>query len=180
MASTEQSESTPESTSTESTDLHISRKEEADRIISKYTGWAAGSGAIPFPFWDVVAMAAIETKMVKELLNLYGAPFSESKVRSVVTVLIGSLSPQLLTGITTTTLLKFVPGGHVLAAFSLPLLGAASAYAVGQVIASHLENGGDLNNFDANAEKGNLKQRFEEGKEKLKGSAAKPSPSPAS
>jgi uncharacterized protein (DUF697 family) len=139
----------------------------ANQVISKYTGWAAGSGAIPFPFWDVAAIAAIEIKMVNELLDIYEKPFSESKARSIITILIGSLSPQLLVGATASTLLKVVPGiGALLASVSLPLLAAGSAYAVGQVVLTHLKNGGDLSTFNPKEKLSEFKEAFHIGKKK--------------
>lgn len=159
MASTQQTETVEPNVD--------SREQAANTVISKYTGWAAGSGVIPFPFWDVAAIAAVEIKMVNELLDIYDKPFSESKARSIISILIGSLSPQLLFGATATSLFKFVPGvGHVLASMTMPMLAAASAYAVGQVMVSHLKTGGDLSDFDADAAKGEFKTAFDEGKKK--------------
>lgn len=156
-----------ESTAVESESTQISREQAANLVISKYTGWAAGSGAIPVPFWDVAAIAAVEIKMVGELLDIYDKPFSETKTRSIITILIGSLSPQLLVGATAVTLLKVVPGiGSVLAAMSMPMLAATSAYAVGKVMANHLQNGGDLFDFDPKAKISEFKAAFSEGKKK--------------
>lgn len=156
-----------ESNAAQSEDTETSREKAANLVISKYTGWAAGSGAIPFPFWDVAAIAAIEIKMVNELLDIYEKPFSESKTRSILTILIGSLSPQLLVGATAVTLFKVVPGiGSVLASLSMPMLAAASAYAVGKVMVNHLKNGGDLSNFDPKAKIDDFKAAFDEGKKK--------------
>jgi len=156
-----------ESNASPSEDSHISREQAANLVISKYTGWAAGSGAIPFPFWDIAAIAAVEIKMINELLDIYEKPFSESKARSIITILVGTLSPQLLVGVTASTLFKVVPGvGHVLAAMSMPVLAAASAYAVGQVMLNHLKDGGDLFDFDAKAKINDFKAFFHEKKEK--------------
>jgi uncharacterized protein (DUF697 family) len=156
------SEQSTDSDKLKSEEKLIPKEQDSKVIISKYTGWAAGSGAIPFPIWDIAATAAIQVKMVKELLDQYGKSFSESKTRSIITILIGSLSPQLLLGATASTLFKFVPGiGHVLASISLPILAAASTYAVGKVISSHLENGGDLSNFDAHSVTDNFKSAFD-------------------
>lgn len=67
---------------TNSVVLEISRGDEARRIVGKYTGWAAGTGAIPLPLRDVAAVAAVQPKTVRELFKLYGAHFSESKAKS--------------------------------------------------------------------------------------------------
>jgi uncharacterized protein (DUF697 family) len=161
--------------------MGITRKEEAGRIVSKYIGWSAGTGAIPFPLWDVAAVAAVQIKMVKDLLALYEKPFSENKTKSSLSILIGSLSPHLLAGVTASSLFKFVPGvGHVLSALTLPLLSSAASYAVGKVMVAHLESGGSLANFDAHAVTDKFKDAFEEGKEKVKSATAKTSTANAS
>ncbi|MCK9637301.1 MAG: DUF697 domain-containing protein [Methylobacter tundripaludum] len=162
------SEQQIESNALQSEDAQVSREQAANLVISKYTGWAAGSGVIPFPFWDVAAIAAVEIKMVNELLDIYDKPFSESKTRSILTILIGSLSPQLLVGVTAATLFKVIPGiGSALSIMSMPILAAASAYAVGQVMVNHLKNGGDLTNFDPKAKLDDFKAYFKEGKKKV-------------
>lgn len=149
--------------------IEITRSEEAQRIISKYTGWGAGSGVVPVPGLDVLAVGAVQVLMVRDLLELYGKPFSESRTRTIVTILIGSLSPSTLAGATAITLFKFVPViGAPLAMMAMPILASAATYAVGRVVASHLEEGGNLNNFDPKAVKTRLRDAFEEGKERLK------------
>lgn len=149
-------------------------KEEANQVVSKYTGWAAGSGAIPFPLWDVAAVATLQVAMLRRLFEIYETPFSESKARSIITVLIGSLSPRLLAGATAMTLFKVVPGvGHVLASMTLPMLAAASNYAVGKVMISHLEGGGNLKDFDTKSVKSKFREAFEEGKKKVKNTSNK-------
>lgn len=149
------------------------RGEEASRIISKYVGWGAGAGAIPFPIWDIVGIATVQVKLIQELNTLYGVQFSESRARHIITVLAGSLSPQMLAGVTAVTLFKFVPFiGHALSAVTLPLLSSASAYAVGKVMVSHLEEGGDLSNFDADGAKEDFQAAFKEGQQKASAASA--------
>ncbi len=169
-----ESESEPETTEGEAVSSEVSaesdvRRQSADTIVSKYTGWAAGMGAIPFPLWDAFAVGATQTVMVKELFELYEQPFSEAKARSAISVMIGSLSPVLLAGATASTLLKIVPGvGHVLAAASMPMLTSASTFAIGKVMTSHLEGGGSLTDFDSSSMKAKFTEAFEEGRRKFK------------
>ncbi|WP_018694097.1 YcjF family protein [Algicola sagamiensis] len=146
-----------------------SKEAQALQIVSKYTGWGAGAGVIPFPVWDVVAIGGVQIVMLKELFELYGVPFSETKARSVVSVLLGSISPTLLAGVTAATLFKVVPVvGHALAALSLPILASAATYAVGKVMTDHLEQGGTLEDFDAKAAKKEFNDNLEEGKQAAK------------
>ena len=148
-----------------------SRKDEAKRIVSKHVGWSAGTGVIPLPLWDIAAVAAVQVKMVKELLDLYDRPFSESKTKNILYVLVGSLSPQMLARVTAASIFKFVPVvGHALAFFTLPMLSSAASYAVGKVMISHLENGGSLDDMKPGEVKEKFQNAFEEGKKKVKSS----------
>jgi uncharacterized protein (DUF697 family) len=154
--------------------LQMSRHDAALQIISKYVGWSAGTGAVPFPIADIVLMTAVQTKMIKELLALYEVPFSEVRVKSALTVLVSSLSPQMLAGIVAGSMVKLVPGfGQILGAVSLPVLSAATSYASGRVILSHLESGGTMEDFDAEGSKSKFRQTFEEGKKKIKAATSR-------
>jgi uncharacterized protein (DUF697 family) len=149
--------------------IEISRHAEANRIISKYVGWGAGSGVVPAPFLDVAAVATVQVMMVRELLALYEVPFSETRVRTTVSVLIGSLSPSVLAGATAMTFLKVVPFvGFPLAMLTMPLLASAATYAVGKVVSAHLEEGGNLDTLDSKSVKTRVRDAFKEGKAKLK------------
>jgi uncharacterized protein (DUF697 family) len=143
----------------------LTRDAEGDRIISKYVGWGAGSGSIPFPLFDVAAIGTVQVVMVRDLLALYEKSFSETRVRSVVAVLLGSLSPGTLAGATAITLLRVVPVfGTLLAGVTMPLLSSAATYAVGKAIQSHLAEGGDLLNLDTTKLRARVRNAYEEGK----------------
>jgi uncharacterized protein (DUF697 family) len=149
--------------------IEISRHAEASRIISKYVGWGAGSGIVPAPFLDVAAVATVQVMMVRELLALYEVPFSETRVRTTVSVLLGSLSPSVLAGATAMTFLKVVPFvGFPLAMLTMPLLASAATYAVGKVVSAHLEEGGSLDTLESKSVKTRVRDAFKEGKAKLK------------
>src|SRR5262245_58257183 len=46
----------------------------ADKIITENALWAAGGGLIPIPMLDMVAIFAVEVKMLRELAALYEVP----------------------------------------------------------------------------------------------------------
>jgi uncharacterized protein (DUF697 family) len=143
----------------------LTRDAEGDRIISKYVGWAAGSGAVPFPLLDIAAIGTVQVMLVRDLLVLYERKFSETRVRSVIAVLLGSLSPGTLAGATAVTLLRVVPVfGTLLAGVTMPLLSSAATYAVGKTIQSHLAEGGDLVNLDTTKLRARVRNAYEEGK----------------
>ena len=152
-------------------------QEAANNIVSKYMGWGAGAGAVPIPFWDIVAVGSVQVMMLKELYALYGVSFSEKKARSTVSLLLASVSPQLLVGATASTLLKFVPVvGHALATVSLPILASAATYATGKVMTSHLEEGGTQEDFCAKDHKEKFTDAVKKGKEIAKSVKRKVTP----
>lgn len=141
----------------------------AKAVVSKYMGWGAGAGAMPVPFWDVVAIGSVQTLMLKEIFAVYEVNYQEKKLRSVVTLLLGAVSPGMLAGVAATTFMKLIPGvGSVLAAVSLPVLASASTYAVGNVMIQHLEKGGNLDNFNVTDYKDKFAESVEKGKAMLR------------
>lgn len=174
MSEQQQNEQTEEAvqadTVTEAVETTPSENELAAKaVVTKYMGWGAGAGAMPVPFWDVVAIGSVQVLMLKEIFAVYEVDYHEKKLRSAVTLLLGSLSPGMLAGATASTFLKVVPGlGGALAAATLPILASASTYAVGKVMIGHLENGGTLENFKAGDYKEKFNESVEKGKEILK------------
>jgi uncharacterized protein (DUF697 family) len=167
MADTHENQATEQAEQSPAVDQN--HEEAAKAIINKYMGWGTSAGIIPLPVWDIVAIGSVQVMMLKELYALYGVTFNEKKARSAVTLLLGSLSPQLLVGAVASTFLKFVPGiGAAMASVSLPLLACASTYGVGRVMVDHLEQGGNLEDFDGKSNKEKFQQAVEKGKNLFK------------
>ena len=147
---------------------------QATKIVNKYSGLGAGAGLIPMPVWDLVAISSVNVMMIKDLYALYGVTFNEKKARTVTSLLLASLSPRLLAGITASSLVKFVPFvGGALATVSMPLLSSASTYVTGNIMISHLEQGGTLDNFDVKEHKAKFSQAVESAVTKGKGVVTK-------
>src|ERR1700751_1757979 len=89
----------------------------ADRIVRRNMLWAAGGGLIPFPILDIVAITAVELKMLKELAALYDVPFREDQVKSILVSLMAGLGAPALGAVISVSLLK-----------SVPILGTVSGY----------------------------------------------------
>ena len=145
----------------------------SNRIIKKYAALSSGTGFIPIPGVDVASLATLQVLMLRELFNLFDQPFRESKARSIISVCIGSLSPLALAGVTVSMLFKVVPGaGHLLSLLTQPFFAFAFSYAVGKTMASHLQKGGTIDDFDIEKEKDTLHEYFDEGKEQAKTNSA--------
>ena len=64
----------------------------AQEIVKRYALYAAGAGLIPIPVADFAAITALEVKMLHDLGDMYGVPFSQETVRPIVASLIGGYS----------------------------------------------------------------------------------------
>ena len=80
-----------------------------DRIIRENTLWATGGGLIPVPMLDMIAITAVELKMLKELSALYEVPFREHQVKSILALLLAGMGAPVLGAAITASLFKFVP-----------------------------------------------------------------------
>jgi uncharacterized protein (DUF697 family) len=136
------------------------RHAAAERLIARSTKWSAAAGILPVPGLDLVALAAVQGKMVAKLGKLYGQKPSSELAQGVVAVLLGSLEPMMLASAVGSSI-KAVPiwgslvGGAAMAGFS-----SASTYAIGRIFIRHFERGGSLETFNADDAKEDLKTEF--------------------
>ncbi|ATB33171.1 YcjF family protein [Melittangium boletus] len=143
---------------------------QAEAIIRGNTLWSAGAGTfvILFPYMDVVAAAAVQLKMLKNLSDLYGVKFSEGIAAKIVSTLVMG-SGGALVGDAVMRIVNFIPGvGRALSAVSAPLMAAAFTHALGHVYVVHLESGGALLDFDPKAMQERFKEQYEKSKEAVR------------
>lgn len=133
----------------------------ANGIIHRYVAYSAGTALLPIPIVDVLAVTALELKMLRQISDHYGMPFSEQRGKA----LIGSLIGGLHAGLFTKSLLKAVPVMG-LGATLVPIAALAGAltYAVGKVFVHHFETGGTWLDFDTAKVRSEFENQFEEGK----------------
>lgn len=137
-----------------------SKETEANDIIMDYVMWSAGTGLIPVPLVDMMAMTVIELKMLKKLTELYRIKFSEHRGKSLIASLIGGVHAGLLAG----NLLKFVPVfGLASVILPMPFIAGAITYAVGKVFVQHFEAGGTLLDFNPPKMEKFFAEKYKEG-----------------
>lgn len=138
---------------------------KADKIIKDYAFGSTLTGFIPLPFLDMMSLVGVQRIMIYRLSKLYGVPYSKTLAKSFLASLMSSFtataaSPAL------GSILKIIPGiGTFAGGVGMAAMGSASTYALGKVFQQHFESGGTLNNFDPEAVKETLQERFEQGKE---------------
>lgn len=143
-----------------------SRVDEANKIVRSNIYWVAGLGVVPMPIFDLVAISGVQIKMVREISNLYGVPFSTNVVKSLIAAFIASTGSTGIARNIVCSILKMVPGiGNVLAIASMPLTCGAFTYAVGKIFIMHFESGGTLLNMNTTRYGETLSNLYKKGKD---------------
>ncbi|MBU0724003.1 MAG: DUF697 domain-containing protein [Alphaproteobacteria bacterium] len=133
-------------------------------LIKNYVVASVAASAVPVPLFDIAAVTAIQLRMIQKLSHLYGKPFSEGVVRSIIASLGGSVV-GIGVGAMAASLVKFVPViGWAASIMSLPLIAGASTYAIGQVFQKHYAEGGTAFDLKTEDVKAYYKEQFEKGK----------------
>jgi uncharacterized protein (DUF697 family) len=140
-------------------------RKNANEIIKKNVLMGAGSGLVPIPIIDSLAIAVIELKMIDELADAYNFPYpSKLATYKALISLVGSIGPIYLAS-RYHSIFKTVPlVGHLLTAGLLSITGGASVYAVGKVFQKHFESGGVFLSSDNESIKNFYKNEYQEGK----------------
>lgn len=141
------------------------RAQEAQAIIRRNVLWALGAGVVPVPIADVLAVMAVQVKMLKEFSDLYGFSFTEGIAKKLVGALLTSLGVVTLGASIGGSMAKFVPViGTTLGFVSVPILAGAVTHAVGTVFMMHFEAGGTLLDFDPKKMREYFQKEFEKAK----------------
>jgi uncharacterized protein (DUF697 family) len=132
----------------------------ASEIIKNYVLWSAGIALIPLPLVDMVAITAIQLRMLKKLCDHYEIEFSEHRGKALIASLIGGLH----TGLLAASFSKVVPVlGLVGAVAPMTAIAGAITYAVGKVFVQHFETGGTLLDFEPSKVKRFFAEKRREG-----------------
>lgn len=145
-----------------------SRRIRAEEIIRSNVLWSLGAGVLPLPVFDILAITAVELKMLKNLSTLYGVKFSEGLVKKLVVSLISSVGSVGIGTVIGGSLLKLIPTvGTALGVASVPVLAGTLTHALGRVFVMHFELGGTFLDFDAQKMRHYFQQEFESAKEAI-------------
>ncbi len=133
---------------------------KADMLIKKHAFGSGVFGYIPFPLLDALGIMAVQRKMLARLAKIYKVPYSQSLAKDLLRTLAGSVAAQA----TIPVAIKMIPGiGVLFGSTGMAAIGSASTYAVGKVFQQHFENGGTLEDFNADQEKENFEAELKAG-----------------
>ncbi len=147
----------------------MTQDEKAKHIVQRYIYWSMGAGLIPVPFVDLAAVFGIQVKMLYDLSKEYELAFSKSRVKSLVSSLVGGAVPTAAGGALSTlafgSLAKTLPYiGTMVGVVTVPVFCGASTYALGRVFTQHFASGGTFLDFDPAAVREYYRTQFEAGK----------------
>jgi len=134
--------------------------EKADRLIKKHAFSSGLFGYVPFPVLDGLGIMVVQRKMLAHLAKNYKVPYSQNLAKDLLKTLAGGIASQSAIPIA----IKMVPGiGVLFGSTGMAAIGSASTYAVGKVFQRHFEEGGTLEDFDADKEKKNFETELKAG-----------------
>jgi uncharacterized protein (DUF697 family) len=150
------------------------RKLKAESVVKSNVLWSLGAGLIPFPLADLFALTTVQVRMLAQLADLYGVPYTKDGAKGVLASLLsGSAATGLSVG--THSTIKSIPVfGQTVGAAATSIYGGALTYAVGCVFIRHFESGGTLLDFDASKVKDSFKDLYAKGRDKVRNWRSKP------
>jgi uncharacterized protein (DUF697 family) len=135
------------------------KESQARSIVTRYMWWSMGAGLIPFPFWDLAAITAVQLKMLSDLAKNYDVPFSRDRGKAIISSLLGSVVPGVLGS--TVKVLPVV--GSMVGGIAVPIFAGASTYGIGKVFIQHFESGGTFLDLEPAKVRAFFKEQFEKG-----------------
>ena len=163
MSEAEKVEETEEVAVAETAELRA----QAHSSINRHTAYAAIGGLVPIPFLEMATSSTIQLRMLAQLCDIYGVPFSENAIKNSISTLVATVLPATGVGYASANLIRRVPVvGTIFGLVAMPTFAAACTYALGRVFAWHFAKGGTVANFDAEEASGKFQEEFEEGKRK--------------
>jgi uncharacterized protein (DUF697 family) len=120
----------------------------------------------------MVALTALQLKMLHSLANLYAVEFSSQLGKEAIAALVGGGLSTLLS-VNVTQVAKGLPlVGWATGGISMALFGGASTYALGKVFIQHFEAGNTLLTFDPHKVREYYAQQFAQGRVEIRQSFA--------
>ncbi len=142
----------------------LSREEQAKAMMYRYMMQNAALGLLPIPVVDIVTIGGTQLAMLNAISKVYDIDYSHHMVKPIIAALLGALGYDFVVRGVAGALVKTIPVfGLLVGVASMPIMGAASTYAVGKIFIQHFESGGTFINFDAEEARKYFSQYYKEG-----------------
>jgi len=120
--------------------LSAQRRALARKIVDRHRNYAALGGLVPLPVANIASVTAVNLRMVKQLSELYGAPFQRDRTRSFIVGLIGGAVPTGVGTAASSTLMWIVPGGLLWGLGAAAITAGALTRGIGLVFIESFES----------------------------------------
>jgi uncharacterized protein (DUF697 family) len=145
----------------------LSRREQASKLIKRYSAASAGFGIIPIPALDMAAIGTSQLLMIRSVAKIYGLDLSKDRVRAIVSTTVGGVAPVLLGG-GLSSIFKMIPlVGTIVGAVTLPSIAGLTTLTLGNALADHLDTGGSLDKLGLAQLRATFSSEFMAAKAKL-------------
>lgn len=134
---------------------------EVALVISTAVKWSAAAAIVPIPVADLLALTAVQVRMVRDIAKIYGVDWESETLKGVISALLGTLSSAAISGSMLGSAIKVVPvGGTIMGSVGFAAFSSAATYAIGKIFVKHFEKGGTVSSFSAEAVEADLKKEF--------------------
>ncbi len=138
-----------------------SRLDKVSKLIADASKWSVAAALIPAPHVDVLVIGGIQANLINNIAKVYGSSFTKESVRSLATLLLGSLAPAIGTDVVVGSTVKYFPGyGSLFGFITMSAFAVGATYAIGKVMVKHFEGGGTADSFNVESVKADLKDEF--------------------
>lgn len=145
------------------------RHAHAQHIVRQNAVWAFGAGAVPVPLLDVLGIAAVQLRMVKQLCLVYRVEFREQDAKNLIASLMASLGSVAVGAGLMGSLLKALPlVGQTMGGAAVAITAGASVHAIGNVFIRHFDAKGTLQSLDTARMRGYFREEFEKAKRSVR------------
>lgn len=126
----------------------LSFRDQATKLIKRYSAVSAGLGVIPIPALDITAIGGSQFLMVRHIAKIYGIDLPKDRARAILSAVLGGAVPVVLGG-GIGSIVKTIPViGTIAGAVTMPSVAGLTTLTLGKVLADHLENGGNFDELD--------------------------------
>lgn len=117
------------------------KREEADALIRKYALFGTATGLIPTFGVDVIAATAVQTKMIKDLADIYEYDIDDQLMRTAITSGITALAGRILTQLSAMLAESFSPLKMFLGGATSAVVSGFLTLEIGKLYQSRMELG---------------------------------------
>lgn len=141
-------------------------QDRLDKLIRQHVWGSMAVGLIPIPLVDFAAVTGVQLNLLRSLAKEYNVRFFKDTGKNVLTALVGAGVPAVGSGPLALSLAKFIPViGQTVGVVMMPILNAATTYAVGKVFVQHFASGGTFLTFNPDKVRAYYAEMLKEGKQ---------------